>query len=220
MESDAPEANAKLPADAAEPVSAPEYWEAHYKARDTRWDLGEPAPPLIEYFSRPGAPQPPASVFVPGCGRGHDALWLAQRGFDVLAADFTESALDALRRRRRALWIPAERCRAEKHDVLRLPARLRASFDLVVEHTCFCAIDPSRRDEYVANVAAVLRPGGRLVGLLYPFRAPAPGPPFAVDEAELRRRFATSFEIDWLETPSTSVERRRSEERLVMMTRR
>lgn len=209
-----------LPAQATPAVSEPAFWEQRYRARDTRWDLDAPAPPLVDWFSRPDAPAPPAQVLVPGCGRGHDALWLAARGFDVLAADFAEPALDALRRRRRAAWIDPKRCRAAKLDVLRLPARLRGAFDVVVEHTCYCAIDPARRDEYVANVAAVLRPGGLLVALLFPFRADAPGPPFPVTEDEIARRFSPCFEVGALEAPASSHERHRGAERLAVMRRR
>ncbi len=200
--------------------AAAEFWEGRYDSRDLRWDLGEAAPPLVEWFARPSSPRPPLRVLVPGCGSGHDALHLAQRGFAVTAVDFAEGALERLRRRRRSLWIPAELCRALRADVLRLPARLARSFDLLVEHTCFCALDPGDRDLYVAMAASVLVPEGRLVGLFYPFRAGTPGPPFPVSEEEIRRRFGAAFEIVEWETPASSVERRRGEERRIVMRRR
>src|SRR6476661_8739482 len=37
----------------------------------------------------------------------------------------------------------------EQADLFELDMRWRGAFDLVVEHTCFCAIDPARRAEYV-----------------------------------------------------------------------
>jgi SAM-dependent methyltransferase len=217
---DKPDLERKYAAHEAAPVRDPRFWEVRYEARDTGWDLGAPAPPLVEYFESGRAPKPPQRVLVPGCGRGNDALYLAKLGYDVVAVDFAKQAVDAVRRRRRDQWIPAERCRTLRADVLRLPARLAGAFDIVVEHTCFCAIDPSGRDDYARMAAAVLVPGGSFVGLLYPFRAESPGPPFPVSEEEVQNRFAEDFEILTIETPVNSIERRRGEERLVVMRRR
>jgi SAM-dependent methyltransferase len=215
-----PSGSQKFPADAGQPVGAPAFWEDRYKVRDTAWDLAMAAPPLRRFFSSPAAPVPPARVLVPGCGKGHDALFLAKLGFRVLAVDFARQALDALRRRRRNLRIPAGRCRTMRSDVLHLPPRLAGAFDVLVEHTCFCAIDPGRRPAYVTMAAQVLVPGGVLVGLFYPFRPKAPGPPFAVSEEEIRRRFGPHFDIQQFETPPDSVERRRGEERLAVMLKK
>jgi SAM-dependent methyltransferase len=218
----APEGNpldVKYPPGDAAPVRDPRFWESRYEAKDTGWDLGAAAPPIAEFFARASAPKPPARVIVPGCGRGHDALHLAKLGFEVLAVDFADPALAALRRRRRNLWIPAARCRTLRSDVVHLPARLAGSFDLWLEHTCFCAIDPALRDGYVRTAAQVLRPGGLFVGLMYPFREAGDGPPFPVSEGEVASRFRGAFEILSKETPHNSIERRRGEERLYVMRR-
>ncbi|WP_353617220.1 hypothetical protein [Synechococcus sp. FACHB-909] len=42
----------------------------------------------------------------------------------------------------------------------------------IVEHTCFCAIDPGRRDAYIATVCRLLAPGGWLLGLFWCHRKP------------------------------------------------
>ena len=82
---------------------------------------------------------------------------------------------------------------ADLFELGRTPAR----YDLIAEHTCFCAIDPLRRDEYVDQVAAALVPGGALVGLFYAHGRPG-GPPFTVDADELRARFGRRFVVDSL----------------------
>src|SRR5207249_1677966 len=51
-------------------------------------------------------------------------------------------------------------------DVRRLPFR-SGSLDYVMEQTLYCAIDPGDRPLYVAEVARVLAPGGRVLGLFY-----------------------------------------------------
>jgi len=159
-------------------------------------------------------------VLVPGCGRGHEVLLLARLGHRVLGLDVAAPALAALRAARRRDRVPASRCRTARADFLALPRRLEGAFDLLVEHTCFCAIDPALRPVYVESAARALVPGGRLVGLFYPFREREGGPPFRVTEREVRALFAPRFDVDSWETPTTSIDRRRGEERLVVMTRR
>lgn len=210
----------KFAPEEAAPVREPQFWEIRYKNKDTGWDLGAAAPPLAEFFTKNNSSRPPARVLVPGCGRGHDALFLAKLGFDVVAVDFTNQALAALRHLRRNLWIPPEKCKTARADVLHLPARFHASFDLIVEETCFCAIDPTLRDLYVAMARDVLVPGGRIVALLYPFREGTEGPPFPMTEREVESRFGRDFEIEHCEIPGNSVEKRRGEERLFVMRRR
>ncbi|MFN0205132.1 MAG: methyltransferase domain-containing protein [Planctomycetota bacterium] len=210
----------KFAAGDASAVRDAAFWELRYKWHDTGWDLAAPAPPLVEYFQRADAPKPPGRVLVPGAGRGHDALFLAKLGFKVLAVDFAKHALDGIRRRRRDIWIPADQCKTLRSDILHLPARLSGSFELIVEHTCFCAIDPKLRDGYVTMARQILVPGGMLIGLFYPFRAEAPGPPFPVSESEMRARFEPFFEILHFETPANSVEKRKGEERLIVMQKK
>jgi SAM-dependent methyltransferase len=70
-------------------------WQARYDTADTPWDLGEPAPALLEWLKmNPGQGR---RALVPGCGRGHDALALAQAGWGVVAVDFAASAIEEAR---------------------------------------------------------------------------------------------------------------------------
>ncbi|MDB6152983.1 MAG: SAM-dependent methyltransferase, partial [Chthoniobacteraceae bacterium] len=80
---------------------------------------------------------------------------------------------------------------------------LRGRFDWVWEHTCFCAIDPSKRTAYVDAVADALHPGGHLIAIFYldPGRNhPDDGPPFEVSIAELNALFLPRFKLvdEWL----------------------
>src|SRR5690606_37268345 len=92
-------------------------------------------------------------------------------------------------------------------------------FDLVVENTCFCAIEPARRDDYVTAVAESLRPGGSLVGLFYAHGTPG-GPPFTTDAPELDRRIQRRHGIKALEVAQGSTLVRHKAELLAVMQRR
>ena len=69
-------------------------------------------------------------------------------------------------------------------------------FDWILEQTFFCAINPSRRDEYVAHMARLLKPQGKLVGLLFNMDFGRQEPPFGGSEEEYQQRFQSHFDIE------------------------
>ena len=176
----------------------PTDWNHGYRAGETPWDKGAPAPPLLEWLDAPGH-RFDGEVLVPGCGYGHDVRAIAVTGQAerVVGLDIAPAALAATRRRPRAgneTYVEA--------DLFDLPPEWCARFDWVFEHTCFCAIDPVRRPDYVRAVAGALRPGGRLLAIFYlnPWKEgeptpPGGGPPFPVSTGELDTLFAGHFAL-------------------------
>ena len=91
-------------------------------------------------------------------GEGRNGVWLAEQGLDVLAVDFSESALAkarALATRR------GVRLRTELADIFtwRWP---QAAFDVVVAVFTQVAF-PLQRAEFFLNLKRALRPGGLLL---------------------------------------------------------
>jgi hypothetical protein len=104
-----------------------------------------------------------------------------------------------------------------QQDLFSLPHELNGTFDYVLEYTCYCAIDPQRRAEFVDLVARLLRPGGMYISLAYPLRQQQGGPPFAVTVSELLQLFQErGFQLIEREKPTDSVPRRRGAEELLM----
>ena len=143
--------------------SAPGWWEAIYAGGEPPWDKGAAAPPLVRALDEVALPVP-SRVLVPGCGYGHEAIHLASLGHEVTAVDFAPAAVTALRERCAQAGVPMKTLEADLFD---LPAYDLAPFDAVVEHTCFCALDPQRRDAYARLVASLLQGGGWMIGLFF-----------------------------------------------------
>ena len=173
----------------------PTDWEAQYQKQETPWEKGAPHPGLVDFLAR----EPVCGrVLVPGCGLGFDVRALAAQGAEVTGLDIAPSAVE---RARQSLRAGGEHY--EMGDLFALRAEMRGAFDWVWEHTCFCAIDPARRADYVAAVAGALRPGGRLLAVFYldPGNTrPDEGPPFETTIAELDRLFLPRFTLvrEWL----------------------
>jgi SAM-dependent methyltransferase len=188
------------------PINQPDFWEAAYQEGRYGWDLGQAAPPFFDLLA--GDAPPPGRLLVLGCGRGHDALLFARFGFTVTGVDFAPSAVAAATAAAREAGLAADFVEA---DLFTLGERWPGRFDYVLEHTCFCAIDPARRPDYVRVVHAVLRPGGELIALFYAHGRPG-GPPYSTSEAEIRALFEPHFAISTLAPAANSVPHRQGQE--------
>lgn len=197
------------------PVSDAERWEGRYHSGGDGWELWRPAPPLQRYLEEHPLTLPLRALVV-GAGRGHEARLLARLGADVTALDFAATAVAECQRLAQAEGLTMT---VQQADLFDLAGSDADAYDLLLEHTCFCAIDPARRDEYVATVAALLRPGGRLLGLFYCHGDPG-GPPYGATPAEIDARFAPRFTTLHREVPRDSVATRASQELLVLYQRR
>lgn len=150
----------------------PDFWRERYRRGNTPWDLGGVSDPVRllvrRWFPRSGA------VFIPGCGRGYEALYLAARGYAVTAVDLAPEAIAHLRREAAARNVPVE---AVAGDMFARPATDDGRFDVFLEQTCLCALPPARRGDYEALAHRLLRPGGQLAAVF--MRVPgAGGPPY------------------------------------------
>ena len=192
-------------------VNFPEKWDENYEQGTDGWDLGRPTP-VFQRLLKDRA-FPPGRMIVLGAGRGHDAREFARHGFQVTAVDFSSQAAQEMRR----LASPDAPVEILQQDLFTLPAALDQSFDYVLEYTCFCAIDPSRRPEYADLVARLLKPGGMYIDLAFPLDGRKGGPPFAVSADEVIALFeARGIRLLSREKPPDSVPRRRHAEELLL----
>ena len=190
-------------------VNFPEKWEADYQRGTDGWDLSGPTPVFKRLASssrfRPGR------MIVLGAGRGYDAREFSRQGFNVTAVDFSPSAVEQMH----ALADPQAPIQVLQQDLFTLPQELNGSFDYVLEYTCYCAIDPKRRDEYADLVNRLLKPNGIYIDLAFPLDRRPGGPPYAVRESEIFDLFLNrGFKLISREKPEDSVKPRRHAEEL------
>lgn len=194
-------------------VTNPEYWEQRYQEKSDRWDIKQAAPPFVSLLQSTTAPSP-GRIAVLGCGRGYDALLFAAHQFEVIGFDFAESAITE------AIALAETTQSSAKflqRNIFDLPAEYENSFDYVLEHTCFCAIDPAQRLAYVQLTKSILKPQGQLIGLFFTHNRPG-GPPFGMTPEEIRHYFQTDLEIIYLIPVTNSIPERQGEEHLGRFT--
>lgn len=165
-------------------------WSARYDAADTPWDLGRASPLLAEVLSADpalGRPDGPGRALVPGCGRGHDAVALAVAGWDVVAVDIAPATEPIA-----GPALAEAGARFELGDAL---AHDDGPYDLVFDHTFFCALPLRLRPAFGALCHRVLGPDGVVASVIFPIdRAHDDGgPPFGMSVDDVSAALGEGF---------------------------
>ena len=181
-----------------------EAWNSLYEAGTTPWDLGRPHPELVRRLSiDPSLGTGTVKrVLVPGAGSGQDAGALARAGWAVTAADLAPAVEQKL-----GAAIEPYGGTVTIGDALALEED--EPFDLVFDHTFFCAIDPDLRPEFGTLCRRVLAPGGAVISIVFPIGNPSGGgPPWGFDVEMLEGALGDGFEMAEVSEPFTTKRRR------------
>lgn len=163
-----------------------EFWSSRYREGRTPWDLGDVSTPVRMMVERWFPAQ--GHVLIPGCGRGHEALFLAKQGYQVTALDLAPEPLEDLRSRAAEQALALQIRQGNMFDA---PAELDGAFDVFLEQTCLCALDPSLRGSYEALAHRMLKPGGQVLGVL--MRVPREGgPPYDLPPEHVQGLFPSA----------------------------
>lgn len=166
-------------------------WQEAYEKRETPWEKGKPHPALLDFLATKGPFA--GEIFVPGCGSGHDVRALSTPQNHVLGIDLAPFAIEKARS-----FPKVGNEEYQLGDLFALPPALDEKFDVVFEHTCFCAIDPKRREDYAETIVRVLKPGGKFIAIFFPNPDvdEDEGPPFPVSVEELEKLFDGDFVVE------------------------
>lgn len=179
------------------------YWEERYKNDETGWDVGKITTPLKNYIDQ--IEDKSLKILIPGAGNSYEFEYLIKNGFkNVFVLDFAQAPLDNIQKR-----IPnCDSKQLIKSDFL----EHEGHYDLIIEQTFFCALDPSLRQKYVTKMLSLLQPKGKIVGLLFQFPLTDVGPPFGGSKEEYIALFHDAFDIKTLETANNSIKPRQGNE--------
>jgi SAM-dependent methyltransferase len=133
---------------------AQEYWEAHYGERDRVWS----GRVNVQLASVVGDLSPGRALDL-GCGEGGDAVWLAERGWNVVAVDVSEIALQRAAAEARTRGV-LDRIDFQQHDLS--DSFPDGAFDLVSAQFLHSTVR-LERPQILNNAARVVAPGGLLV---------------------------------------------------------
>lgn len=159
-----------------------QYWTHRYNQNETGWDIGFASTPLKEYIDQ--LTDKSLKILIPGCGNAYEAGYLVQMGFtNVTLVDISEQLVKSLKGR-----FSVKSVRIIHEDFFLHSGK----YDLILEQTFFCALHPSQRTDYAATMRELLKPGAKLVGVLFNKEFEG-GPPFGGSEEEYRNLFSKYF---------------------------
>ena len=184
------------------------YWDNRYKKGEDQWDIGYVSTPLKEYIDQ--LDNKNISILIPGCGNAHEAEYLLKKGFkNITLIDISYVAAEAIKEKFASY---ADRITVSHGDFF----TLHQKFQLILEQTFFCAIDPSLREKYAEKMYDLLRQNGKLVGVFFDKTFDA-GPPFSGSKEEYMHLFAPLFDIVLMEKAHNSIEPRKGTELFVIL---
>ena len=188
------------------PTLNSEYWETRYREGQAGWDTGSPTSPLAEYCSQ--LTDKTLKILIPGCGNGHEAEVFLNHGFNqITLLDYAQSPVNEARKKYKT-FIENGRLQVICEDFF----EHHGKYDLIIEQTFFCALNPPLRKKYAEKMAQLLLPKGKLAGLLFNFPLSEEGPPFGGSQEEYEACFKPYFTIKKMESCVNSIKPRENRE--------
>ncbi|SDM68378.1 Thiopurine S-methyltransferase (TPMT) [Daejeonella rubra] len=187
------------------------FWNDQYIANTTGWDLGQVSPPLKAYIDQ--LTNKDIKILIPGCGNSYEAEYLLKMGFtNVSLIDIAPDLVERLK----------AKFKSEPHIKIILGDFFsqEGEYDLILEQTFFCALDPGLRKSYVEQMKNLLKKGGKLAGVLFVKEFEQAGPPFGGSKEEYKLLFENDFDLQVFESCYNSFAKRAGTEMFVVLQKK
>lgn len=190
-----------------------DFWQNRYEENQIGWDAGSITRPIKEYFDT--VTDKTVKILIPGCGNAHEAAYLFDQGFhNLFLCDWAQAPLDNFAELHPSF--PREQLICTNFFELE-----EKNFDYIVEQTFFCAIDPKLRPKYAKKMSELIKPGGKLVGLMFneALDLGREGPPFGGSKEEYLSYFTPLFSSISIEACTNSIQPRMGVELFIELTK-
>lgn len=177
---------------------APEFWDNRYLNNETGWDMNQVSPPLKSYID--SLTNKKLKILIPGCGNAYEAEYLLSKGFsNVTLIDISQVVTKRLKEKYKDEPIQIVNKNFFDH---------KGKYDLILEQTFFCALQPFLRGDYVKKCYELLNDHGKIAGVLFNKKFVPNEPPFIASDEEYRKYFQPKFTFLKFENCTNSIEAR------------
>lgn len=187
------------------------FWNQRWETQQTGWDIGYASTPLVSFMD--SYLDKDAKILIPGCGNAHEAAYLLDQGFKNLTLiDIAPLAIENVRKR----------FKENPHIEIILGDFFEhvGQYDLMLEQTFFCALEPKLRTQYANKASSLLNKNGRIVGVLFGKEFEKEGPPFGGSKEEYVSIFEMAFEIERMDLCYNSIQARKGTELFINLRRK
>lgn len=119
-------------------------------------------------------------ALVIGCGVGDDAYALDKAGYDVVAIDIAQTALDLAMQR-----FPESAIVFQKQDIFDMPANYFEHFDFVFEALTIQSLPRMYRQKMIKAISNTLKKDGALLIVAHRYNGNNDGPPWPLKDEEI-----------------------------------
>ncbi len=153
------------------------------------WEIGGPQPAFVDLMGQ-GAIR--GRVLDAGCGTGDLAIWLAQRGVDMVGIDASGLAVRKADAKARARGVVIDFVEGDALD----PTAVSGPFDTVLDCGLLHTFNDRGVNRWLRSLGKLLKVGGTVHVLCFSDREPPWGGPRRFTEDELRTMFGGAFWVD------------------------
>lgn len=181
-----------------------EFWHDKWRNNQIGFHEGRANGLLTGHFGKLTL-APDAHVFLPLCGKAHDLDWLLAQGCRVTGIELNRPAIEeavtrlGLDPQIRQVGDLTVFCAGEvtffAGDFFNLTADMLGPVDAVYDRAALVALPEGMRRDYAAHLMALTGSAPQLLIALDYDQSQTDGPPFAVDEAEVRRHYDEHYDL-------------------------
>jgi cyclopropane fatty-acyl-phospholipid synthase-like methyltransferase len=187
------------------------YWEERYQNGEVGWNVGKITTPIKEYIDQ--LTDKNIKILIPGAGNGYEFEYLIKKGYkNSFVVDYASTPIENIKKK-----IPD----LDENQIINSDFfELEGKYDLIIEQTFFCALNPELREDYVRKMKTLLNTKGKIVGLLFQFPLTSEKPPFGGSKEEYITLFQKDFNIITMEMAYNSIASRNNKELFVIFEKK
>ena len=180
-----------------------EYWNTRYLNNTAAWDIGCVSTPIKEYIDQ--IENKDTAILIPGAGNAYEAAYLVSKGFtNIHVLDIAPTLIENLKHK----FANNPEVSLHCNDFF----MHQGNYDLILEQTFFCALNPLLREQYNSKMYDLLKVNGKLVGVLFDTEFEQEGPPFGGNIDSYLSLFIPNFTVKVLEKCHNSIQPRAGKE--------
>jgi thiopurine S-methyltransferase len=180
-----------------------DFWHARWQQNHIGFHKQEVNHYLLEHWQKLPV-GPPATVFVPLCGKTVDVSWFLQQGYQVEAVELSSIAIEAMlseqeldasvtRQDNFQVW-SGEGFRVWCGDYFALTPAHLGRVDAVYDRAALIALPEQMRMAYVNHMTQLVGAVPYFLITLHYLQSEMDGPPFSVSHAEVERLFSGYYQ--------------------------
>jgi len=184
------------------------YWHQRWQANEIGFNQLQPNQLMQRYFSSLHL-QPGKHVFVPLCGKSLDMVWLAGQGYEVVGVELSAIACEAFFKDNNLTVIATEtehftvfkgeHITLLSGDFFQLSKACLGNVDVVYDRAAIIALPSDFRRRYSTFLTSMLEVSTQIFLIVTTYNQDEmPGPPFSVDEKEVRLLYGEKYTIQQL----------------------